>query len=247
MVAPILVGAGCSLIEGTELESHKQTWTYKVAERCGFDYCNAGHASVGNKYIAKRVIEEVSGAMREVAVIVQWTYISRYDYLFSFNTQERNSPWYTLTPAHANLADETVRKCFGDEYVSRIREYGTDKWAEYHYKMLNEHNDMDNTLSAMLMLQEFLKNRNIPYLFTSAERWRDYKAFTNNLHSRPLYDNIDWDRFKWFPHDYGDTGFVYWANANKFPLAPLGHPLEPAHEAAADIMEPYFREILDAD
>ena len=235
-----IIGAGCSLIEGAELNSYKQTWPYKIAERNGCEYYNEGHIGVGNRYIAKKVIDRVAKTDGDMFVIIQWTYCSRYDYIFSHDTKERNSPWYTLTPAHLNLADKTVRDCFGKEYIERIKEFGTDKWAEYHYKHLGDDNELDNTLSSMLLVQEYLRNRNIPYLFTTAENWHDYNAFNDNKYSTTYFDSIDWNKFKWFPHDLGPTGFIYWANANNFEKAPLGHPLEPAHEAAADIMEKYY-------
>lgn len=241
----IVIGAGCSLIEGIELESQEQTWPCKLARRNGLGYINAGHSGVGNRYIARNVINNL-GAVRDnnAFVIVQWSYMSRYDYILSFNTQERNSPWYTITPAHLNLKDETVAKCFGREYIDRIHEFGVLDWVEAHYKLISDANEVDETLSTMLLLQEFLKNRNIPYIFTTAENWNEFKEFQQPTYSRAYYDAVDWDNFVWFPHDYEPTGFVYWANANKFPLAPFGHPLEPAHEAAADLMEPYFKERL---
>ena len=240
-----VIGSGCSLIEGSELDSYEQTWPCKLARRHNMSYVNAGHAGVGNRYIAHKVINEVSRLSEEdLFVIVQWSYLSRYDYLLSFDTQERNSPWYTITPAHLNLDDETHAKCFGKDYIERIQEFGITDWVEAHYKLVGDANETDSSLAEILMVQEFLNNRNIPYIFTTAENWNEYRAFRNPTHSKAYYDAIDWDKFKWFPHDYGPTGFVYWANANEFEKAPMGHPLEPAHEAAADIMEPYFKELL---
>ena len=245
-----LIAGGCSLIQGAELQNTDNTWTGNIAERRGFEYINEGYPGAGNRYIAKRIIDRVSTIDDNVAVIVQWSYLSRYDYICSFDTKEQNSPWYTLTPAHLNLSDKTVASCFGDEYVQRIKNFGTDKWAEVEYRMLDSMNELDNTLTQILLLQEYLNNRNIPYMFSCAERWNDFKHWNtlkNNGPSicRSLYDSIDWNKFKWFPHDYGDTGFVYWANAHNFEKGQYGHPLEEAHVAAADIMEPHFMEILN--
>lgn len=94
----------------------------------------------------------------------------------------------------------------------------------------------------ILELQEFLKTRKIPYLFTCV----DNIIITDN----PLIDWNKWYLFPvipntgWHPNE-NPRGFYQWALEHKYELAVKDkHPLEKAHIDAAKLMKDKFYEMV---
>jgi len=96
----------------------------------------------------------------------------------------------------------------------------------------------------VIELQNYLKERDIPYLFTCLDsRW-----IYENSHS----DKIDWDHWFLFPKGTipgGITtlvprGFYQWAVESKYKVGPDMHPLEDAHQAAYNLMKGKFDELV---
>ena len=94
----------------------------------------------------------------------------------------------------------------------------------------------------IIELQDFLKQQNIPYLFTCV----DNIVVTNN-------PKIDWDKWYLFPvipntgwhPNENPRGFYQWALEHKYELAVKDkHPLENAHSDAAELMKDKFYELV---
>ena len=100
----------------------------------------------------------------------------------------------------------------------------------------------DNELhsdSSIIQLQKFLKTRNIPYLFTCA----DNCVITGKL------DYSNWFLFPPAPtketwNTQQPRGFYQWAVENKYPVGQESHPLEQAHQAAANLIQEKFNELV---
>lgn len=101
----------------------------------------------------------------------------------------------------------------------------------------------DNELDSdqhILKLQSYLKDNNIPYLFTCV----DNCIITDN-------PDIDWTKWYMFPAgtnaDYETVtprGFYQWALENKYNVGPDGHPLEEAHYDAYNLIKDKFNELV---
>ena len=88
-------------------------------------------------------------------------------------------------------------------------------------------------------LQTALKEIKVPYLFTCAD----------NCLLEWLNDDTDWDHWFLFPpgaawETPSPRGFYQWAVENKYPVGPDGHPLDAAHQAAADLIRNKFNEVV---
>jgi hypothetical protein len=99
----------------------------------------------------------------------------------------------------------------------------------------------DNTIDSddtILELQQYLELHSIPYLFTCV----DNCIITDN-------PKIDWTKWYLFPlgteADETTTprGFYQWAIENKYNMGTDGHPLESAHEDAAQLIKEKFNEL----
>lgn len=88
-------------------------------------------------------------------------------------------------------------------------------------------------------LQEYCEYHCIPYLFTCAD----------NCLLEWLSDKTDWDNWYLFPggSDWetpSPRGFYQWAVENKYTVGPDGHPLDEAHQSAADLIKDKFNEVV---
>lgn len=88
-------------------------------------------------------------------------------------------------------------------------------------------------------LQEYCKYHRIPYLFTCAD----------NCLLEWLDDTTNWDNWYLFPSGEewetpSPRGFYQWAVENKYPVGPDGHPLDEAHQDAAQLMQGKFNEMV---
>jgi hypothetical protein len=119
--------------------------------------------------------------------------------------------------------DLTWMKCSGVivcwTWPSRDNELDSDKW--------------------IIALQQYLKFHDYPYLFTCI----DNCVVTDN-------PEIDWDSWYLFPagtnpdETLRPRGFYQWAIENKYSIGIDGHPLEQAHQDAAELIKEKFNELV---
>jgi len=89
-------------------------------------------------------------------------------------------------------------------------------------------------------VEKVLVDIGVPYLFTCAD----------NCLLEWLDDDTDWGHWFLFPpgEDWetpGPRGFYQWAVENKYPVGPEGHPLDQAHQDAANLMRGKFNEVVN--
>lgn len=262
----IIVAGGDSFVFGSELSdyvhnvtSSKKTFTALLAKNAQYE-CVAwpGYA---NDSIARNIINECS-KHDKCGVIVSWTFPGRYEFRFNFNTGNLKSPWYALnswilnTPeslfSNFNIDDEKIQKDLKTNH-SKASSNGITEFAETFYKCVgsSEYWEVYSSLKEIVYLQNYLKVRKIPYLFTCADNNIYFNSTVDNadISIKSLLDQIDMNHWFWFPagtHSYETTtprGFYQWAVENKYPMGTL-HPLEEAHAAAAKIIKEKFNELV---
>jgi len=94
-----------------------------------------------------------------------------------------------------------------------------------------------NSDDVIVELEQYLKFRNIPYLFTCADNY----MITGKL------DYSNWYMFPPAAETWLTTtprGFYQWAVENKYKCGPGNHPLELAHRHAAELLQGYFNEMV---
>lgn len=238
----IILASGDSFTAGHELKT-SNTWSKLLADSVNANYISVAKSGIGNKQIAVRAINYVCRKKVDF-VLVMWTFLSRYDYLFSFDTQETNTPWYTINPHYINSDFATG---FHIDHITRARKFKVAEFAEQTYRFLGDQHEIQETLLQILQLQNFLKLKQIPYLFTSADSWFEYNdELKNPLLTKELVNTIDWDKFYWFNYNDKKIGFLDWSKFNKFNYG-VCHPLDDAHEQAFLLMKDRFDELVKRD
>jgi len=218
----------------------------------------------------------------EIFVQVMWSFWSRSEIAVNFHTQTPfDSPWYYLYPhmaedesksewvmnaikehsikkfrfANGDTKADRFAKSLHSEYKTR-KELGLVDFAKHHYTITDNLNDIYKSLKSVLLLQNFLENRNIKYMYTYVD-FTIYEAFLNmepkNKFVNNLRDAIKFYGWYTFPgyHKYEwdketittPYGFTDWTKRHGYEIG-VSHPLEKAHANAADLIYERVKEII---
>lgn len=208
-----LLAGGCSFTLGNELSDHHSemdvsqlTWSALLAKEMGMDYICTAIPGASNQTIARLMTNALSKQQVDFAAVM-WTFTSRYEY------HDRNANNYKQVSVELAKRDSSV----GVYYDI----CGDDEVQELH-----------TSLTSFLLLQELLVNRNVPYVFTTADLnpLDRYAVQHPNDSIASLISLIDWSRWHWIGEER--EGFFEWAKS-RYPCGPLGHPLDPAHAKLA--------------
>jgi hypothetical protein len=258
-----IVAGGDSFVFGHELKDcgknpSKNTFTALL----GADVCVA-RGGYSNSAIARTVMSECSQHQDNLGVIVSWTFSSRFEFRFAYSTGQVSSPWYsvnawTIENNFENIKSEFVTEneaIFNSqvETIKRAQSTGVQDFAKTFYKHVGstEYWEIYTTLKEIVLLQNYLKLRQIPYMFTCADNQlvKNYTVDNADVHISALYNQIDFDHWFWFPEGHGSNqteaprGFYQWAVENKYPVGTT-HPLEQAHQDASTLMQGKFNELV---
>jgi hypothetical protein len=254
----ITVAGGDSFIWGIDLSDlqhcgvggHSQsTWPALLAQCCNSQYVCTATPGGSNDTIVRNIIktcEELKN--QDIQVIVQWTFPWRFGFRFVDPVQ-----WYNFDIQV--ITGEDFKDTQAYEFHQTLNKFGIPKFTEQFYRTIGttEYWPVYSTIKEILLLQGYLKSKNINYIFTAV----DNVIFENSTISTPadtyvknLYDQIDWSYWYWFPgsiEEYETTtprGFYQWALENKYNKGKTGHPLEDAHRDAAELIKEKFNELV---
>ena len=146
--------------------------------------------------------------------IVQWSWIDRFDFVMIENEQ-----WHSIVPSD------------------------TDSRADFYYRNLHsQYRDMLTNLVYVKTALDHLDRMGVGYLMTYMDGlmfetvydgWHKSRAVTGlqqQLHAHMTM--------------FQDCTFLQWSRANGYAESQLWHPLDEAHEAAANLMQPVIASIL---
>jgi len=146
--------------------------------------------------------------------IIGWTWIDRFDVLPS-----ATETWTTLRP----VLDH--------------------KLAEHYFRYFHgQYRDMLTNLAYITAAIDHLERSNAPFLMTVMDNllfesvraeWHP-PAAVHSMQSHVI-PYVSW---------FDDMTFLQWARLHQFEISPTLHPLEPAHESAASIMQSQVHRLL---
>ena len=268
----ILVAGGDSFTFGAELKDQVRgpslsTFPALLAKQANIEYHCAAHSGNANNAIVRMTVaacEQFKKQNKTVGVIVTWTFTNRYEFRFNYDTRQLISPWGSITPwssvddvdsiaqefrSHNSLVLKTQQ-----EHINRAKRTGVAEFAKTFFKHVgdNEYYELYSTLKEILFLQYYLEQNTIPYLFLPADN--HFYTHPNYFRCRDeyidsLYEQIDWSKWFFFENGIGPgetpepRGFYQWAVENKYPVGTT-HPLEEAHQAAANLIKDKFNELV---
>jgi len=225
------IGVGCSFSDGGF------SWIFKLPSRLGIEKVhNIARGSCGNQFIRTNLMYKVSQLLKEgvnpheILVCVQWTGTSRIDMMvdeeqvmtpnkFNKDFEVTNLGYYQVGggPLHEKLCKE-----FNTHSKGYIHSGGANNWStseipknDFQEKYLSnyfkyyftEELGFSNFLNEVLMVQNFLKVKEIPYLMFCG--WDNINSYEEDSISflekfsdqRYLFNSIDFDNFVFVKSD----------------------------------------------
>ena len=213
---------GCSFIFGSELadeilnldiKHHRSyfagsqlTWPCIVAKNYGYQYNTYARPGSGNLQILERLSSHFAGPVNDdVCCVVGWTWIDRFDY-FTESSQWLGLPWATLMPID------------------------TTETAKIYYRVL--HSEIKDKFTNLLYIKQaidLLKEKSIPFIMT----YMDHLLFDTRWNTTPAVTELQ-NYVKPYMTTFDGLNFQEWTKKNNFPISEIGHPLEQAHQSAAE-------------
>ena len=257
------LAGGCSFTFGHELSDDKEgrapskkTWSALLHSSLGSDtqYISVARGGIGNCAIARKVFKAISE--NEVdAVVVMWTFLSRYDWAMKRHSSLEGSRWASITPwatekeqgqVFDRLHTDSGQLEVWEERREIARHNGTGAFAEAIYRYAaNMYHEAYLSWKSITWLQNILEKKQIPFMFTLADNslFYDYEAHLKNLDGlmQSLHAEIDFT--KWFSFGERMMGFNQWATLNHYEYATT-HPLDRAHADAVKLMLPTFNKLI---
>lgn len=246
-----LIAGGDSFIYGSELtdciddQGHEQisqlTYPALIAKELNLDYVCAARPGYSNRAICRTVMDACEQYKHDVKLaIVSWSFPGRYEFRFK-NSWEQISAWTVLETVdkieQSFKADNPIVLHHHAVELDRAGRIGTRDFAKtyYNYVGSNAVAEAYDTLSSIVMLQQYFLRNNIPYVFSAVDQ---FKFDIDDESIATLKEQLIKEDWVWFD----DQGFYTWARDMKFPFATT-HPREPAHIEAAHIVYEYLRYI----
>jgi hypothetical protein len=253
----ILIAGGDSFTYGLDLldcnQSNKfahsqSTWPAHLSRHMNREYICTAYPGSSNNSISRKTImacEEYLG--NDLFVVVGWSFLNRVEFRFTISPYNEEfdlkkdpegyylgpyGPWISFNSKDLYKDIDTkdhnlIFKKLDPDISKFLKDYykyiGSDDIYEYYA-----------TLKEIVLLQNYLKLKNIPFLFTANH------AFFRKKIKDPTIDSflkqIDFDHWFFYPHL---NGFVDWAKEKGFPKRDE-HFTEEAHLAAFDLIRDYL-------
>ena len=208
---------GCSFIFGTDLPDDLPTAKYPVPSQ--FTWPALAAKKLGWNYNCYahggsgnlQILDCVLGhaaSSKDDFFVIGWTFQDRFDFVNRDNTT--NHKWETLRPS--------LDHPHADHYFRNLH---------------SEYRDKFTTLVHMHTAINVLETCKIPFIMTTV----DDLPFNTRWYATPSVSLLQ-DQVKHHMSWFDNKNFLSWTQQHGFPISKTMHPLQEAHEQAANIMLP---------
>lgn len=247
-----LIAGGDSFIYGDELkdclgkQASEFVYPALIAKEVGLEYICAAGSGYGNDSIRRSVMNACELYDDVELVIVQWSFACRYEFYFNQIGWHQLGNWSIIDDPNeikkTFKMDNPIVLQHHIDTLNKFKELGITDFAKIFFKKIASdiYYEQYNFLSEVVMLQQYLENKKIPYMFTSVngDILRDSLGYADQS-IKTLERLVNQQEWMWFPKQ---RGFYQWAIDNNFPFGTT-HPLEEAHIEAAHLVYEHLRYI----
>lgn len=209
---------GCSFIFGSDLPDDGRngpyatgshlTWPALVAKQMGYEYQTFAKPGSGNFQILERLLCQINPADPAIYVI-GWTYIDRFDYVDErLATPWPGTKWKTLMPIDRDVVADSYFRNLHSEYSDKLR-----------------------SLLYVRTALDTLRRNGCQFVMTYQDPLMLCRKWHTTKGSALLLDDIE----PWLKAFDGKP-FLAWSRQEGFDISDAEHPLESAHQAAADMV-----------
>ena len=165
---------------------------------------------------SKIAFEVIGYADPNALVVINWSWIDRDIY---FDVSGTKPCWVQMMSPH-------------DE----------DEVSKFYYR--NMHSELGGKYFSLVNIfsaHSYLKKKNIPFISTYMDKIITDSSWSNSPFVVHLQEQVT-DELRTFP---GDQTFLEWSRANNYAEGQGWHPLEEAHEEAAEIWRPIYEQAIN--
>jgi hypothetical protein len=120
---------------------------------------------------------------------------------------------------------------------STVMPVDTDEKAKIYYRDLHsQFRDKFTTLCAIKTAIDTLKQKNLPFLMT----YMDDLIFETEWHTTPAITDLQ-NYIRPYVTNFEGRNFIEWSRGQGFEISSTMHPLESAHAAAAELIDPMVK------
>ena len=210
---------GCSFIFGTDLADtvavpgktiipSQHTWPAIIANKFGYQYECFARPGSGNLQIAEQILNQASESSDSLFVI-SWSWIDRFDHYeqtVKVPIWINDNQWQTICPTDDTKLAKT-----------------------YYHNLHSEYRDKLTTLMSIKLVIDTLKQKNINFIMTHVDDLMFNRQWHTTLAVLDLQDYINS-----YITTFEGQPFLDWSRKHGYPESATWHPLETAHESAAD-------------
>lgn len=216
----------------------QSTFTALLVQDMSQEYTCVAYPGYANSAIRRTVMNACEQTKDTSLVVVCWSFPGRYEFRFNYDTEEQWVNWGSINPWSAIDDVDIIKKDFKSDNdvilehhinnLNRANRTGVSTFAKTFYQHVgsNGHYQLWDSYTQIVMLQQYLQLKNIPYVFTTVDECllKNHKYWSDESIST-LYNQIDLSRWVMFP---GNRGFYTWARDENYKFGTT-HPLEQAH------------------
>lgn len=216
---------GCSFIFGTDLADDnfgepyatpsQLTWPALLAKDLNYEYqCHARPGS-GNLRILEKILSV--STIESALFVIGWTWIDRLDYTVDPTGRDHvydlagNNLWRTVTPGNNDLVSQNYYKNLHSQYRDKLV-----------------------SLTYIKTAIDALTQQNIPFIMT----YIDELLFETTWHTNSAITYMQ-DYIRPYMTKFDGKTFLDYTKEKGFPISETLHPLEPAHQAAFELIKSY--------
>lgn len=214
----MLKSFGCSFIFGSDLPDDNRTGSFAVYSRMTWPALIARR--LGIRYYS--YARPGSGNLRILEQVLTHAATNEQDFfVIGWSWQDRfdyqsEEKWKTILPIDDSENAKMYYRDLHSEYVDKL-----------------------NTLTRIRTAVDVLEQKRIPFLMT----YMDPLMFNRTWHATPAITDAQ-DRIRPYMTLFDNETFLAWSQKNGFEISPTLHPLEAAHQTAADLILPIAQQKL---
>ena len=225
-----IVSFGDSFIFGSELKNNNcgtKAWPGLAAKKLGYTYETLSESNCGNESIAIQIMHYfANNKAKDTLAVINWTWLHRWDFYVVpaeewITVGEACMPWKLERVIELTKAQEVLQ--FYNKYAN-----SSLLWNKFR------------SLQTIANIQQYIKEKNINAIQTYTDRHMLDKEFHAPDYIKELQHMISP-----YMNDWEGKTFLEWCSDKQFEITEMLHPIEQAHQAAADFWIPVYKQRLE--
>jgi hypothetical protein len=225
-----IVSFGDNFIFGSELKNNRagsRSWVAQAANNLNFAFKTYAVPGCGNDHIARQIYSYfANNSTDNTLAVINWTWTGRWDFYIT-----EHETWITLGPT-----------CVPDKLKHLVGQTEAENLIEFYQHRANSSllwNKFRN-LQTIYATQSYLKSQGI----LNIQTYMDDHLFNTEYHAPDYVQQLQ-NLVQLDMQSFEGKNFVDWSRDQGFLITNTLHPLEDAHNAACELWQPIYANILD--